>query len=190
MYFAGKGAKRRWERLTVLAIMLAIVAFAAPAQDTKAKRQRWADDADPKPSFAAAHLTQASSGALGTTTSVRYSGQGDFSVTQNPNGVWSYGYEAVLGGAFTRYTVSSSSGFIGWFGPVLGDPGGPPGFPLIIGPTATTPPLLNIHPSPELYSVLRWTAPATGRWDVVGDFTGTGLTTTDVHILRNGISLF
>ena len=39
-------------------------------------------------------------------------------------------------------------------------------------------------------SVVRWTAPAEGNWDVVGQFFGTGATTADVHVLRNSSSIF
>ena len=45
-------------------------------------------------------------------------------------------------------------------------------------------------PGPSSYSVVRWTAPSHGTWDVVGQFFGTGLTTGDVHVLRDGISVF
>lgn len=190
MYFRGQNMQRQKGFVAAVAIFgILLCSSVARAQSAQGKRPLWIDRDNHQVASSAPIQAQLVSSNPKPATGVRYSAQGDFSATQNPNGVWSYGYEAVLGGAFTRYALSSSSGFIGWFGPVLGDPGGPPGFPLIIGPTATNPPLLNIHPSPELYSVLRWTAPASGRWDVVGDFAGTGLTTTDVHILRNGVSL-
>jgi hypothetical protein len=38
--------------------------------------------------------------------------------------------------------------------------------------------------------VVRWTAPSRGRWDVVGEFFGTGATTGDVHVLHNGVAIF
>ena len=45
-------------------------------------------------------------------------------------------------------------------------------------------------PGPSSYTVVRWTAPSRGRWDVVGQFFGTGLTTGDVHVLCNGAAVF
>lgn len=40
------------------------------------------------------------------------------------------------------------------------------------------------------YSVVRWTAPSAGLWDVSGEFDGQGSTSSDVHILRNQHCVF
>ena len=53
-----------------------------------------------------------------------------------------------------------------------------------------TPSVLDMGPGPSSYTVVRWSAPSRGRWDVVGQFFGTGLTTGDVHVLKNGAALF
>lgn len=57
------------------------------------------------------------------------------------------------------------------------------------------PSLLLVHPGPQgQYSVVRWTAPTTGTYEIAGSFLGLdsqGNTTTDVHILLNSsTSLF
>ena len=50
---------------------------------------------------------------------------------------------------------------------------------------------LALHPGPSgEYSVLRWTCPAPGEYDIDATFTGiAGRATTDVHVLHNGRSL-
>lgn len=52
---------------------------------------------------------------------------------------------------------------------------------------------LGLHPGQDnTYSVVRWTAPADGRFAVCGSFIGIDVTgaTTDVHIYHNGTSLY
>ncbi len=51
---------------------------------------------------------------------------------------------------------------------------------------------LALHPGPaNEFSVVRWTAPAAGEIEVAATFTGLAQpTTTDVHVLHNGRSLF
>jgi uncharacterized membrane protein len=114
----------------------------------------------------------------------------DFSFTSNPNRVWSYGYTFGLNNPFSLYTVSGStyfSGEQGWFGPIGGCCA--PGYPLVVAWPIGTPSVLDMGPGPSSYTVVRWTAPSKKRWDVVGEFFGTGLTTGDVHVLRSGHSL-
>lgn len=122
---------------------------------------------------------------------VIYSATQDFSFTLNPNSVWSYGFATSLGGAFSLYSISGttfSSGEAGWFGPIPGATA--PGFPLVVAQPGGIPSVLDMGPGPSSYTVVRWTSPSRGRWDVVGQFFGTGLTTGDVHVLRNGAALF
>ena len=126
------------------------------------------------------------------TSNVIYSAAHDFSFTLNPNSVWSYGFANAVGDTFVLYTVSGStfSGCCeaGWFGPL---PGGAnaPGFPLVVAQPGVIPGVLDLGPGWNTYTVVRWTAPSRGRWDVVGQFFGTGLTTADVHVLKNGTAL-
>jgi hypothetical protein len=65
-----------------------------------------------------------------------------------------------------------------------------PGFPLVVAQPAVIPDVLDMGPGPSSYTVVRWTAPSRGCWDVVGQFFGTGLTTGDVNVLRNGTPVF
>jgi uncharacterized membrane protein len=125
------------------------------------------------------------------TANVVYSAAHDFSTRLNPNSVWSYGISSSVGGAFTLYTISGttfSSGEVGWFGPIPGCCA--PGYPLVTVQPGVVPDVLDMGPGPSSYTVVRWTAPSRGRWDVVGQFFGTGLTTGDVHVLRNGVPVF
>jgi len=125
------------------------------------------------------------------TTNVVYSAAHDFSFTLNPNSVWSYGFTSTLGSGFTLYATSGStffSGEQGWFGPIPGCCA--PGYPLVVAGPNQVPTILDMGPGPSSYTVVRWTAPTRGRWDVVGQFVGTGFTTGDVHVLRNGVAVF
>ena len=120
-----------------------------------------------------------------------YSAAHDFSFTLNPNAAWSYGYTYSVGGAFSLYTTSGStffSGEAGWFGPIAGCCA--PGYPLVVAGPNQVPTVLDMGPGPSSYTVVRWTAPGRGHWNVVGQFFGTGLTTGDVHVLHNGVALF
>ena len=120
-----------------------------------------------------------------------YSAAHDFSFTLNPNAVWSYGYTTTVGGPFSLYTNSGSTYFsneAGWFGPIAGCCA--PGYPLVVAGPNQIPTVLDMGPGPASYTVVRWTAPSRGRWDVVGQFFGTGLTTGDVHVLHNGVAVF
>jgi len=122
---------------------------------------------------------------------VIYSAAHDFSTRLNPNSVWSYGFTTFVGGPFTLDTISGStffSGEVGWFGPIPGFFA--PGYPLVVAGPNQVPTVLDMGPGPSSYAVVRWTAPDKGRWDVVGQFFGTGLTTGDVHVLRNGTPIF
>jgi hypothetical protein len=125
------------------------------------------------------------------TANVVYSAANDFSFTLNPNAAWSYGFTTTVGGPFTLYTTAGStfySGEAGWFGPIPGFFA--PGYPLVVAGPNQVPTVLDLGPGPSSYTVVRWTAPSRGRWDVVGQFVGTGLTTGDVHVLRNGVPIF
>jgi hypothetical protein len=125
----------------------------------------------------------------------------NFSSTSNPSGNWSYGLTPSLGGPFGLYAG------IGFTIPLSPLPtwSTPAGGVLFLGANtsgstytnsfATVPAgFLILHPSGAgEYSVLRWTAPASGTYTATGFFQGVGFigsgTTTDVHVLRNGVPI-
>ncbi|HXJ86842.1 MAG TPA: hypothetical protein VMS18_08515 [Candidatus Binatia bacterium] len=117
----------------------------------------------------------------------------DFSTTMNPAGTWTYGYTSHLGSPFFAYTTSgttTSSNEIGWFGPLPASADAP-GFPLVVVSQSGQPKNLDMLPGPGgEYSVVRWTAPSAGLWDVSGEFDGQGSTSSDVHVLSNERCLF
>jgi len=120
---------------------------------------------------------------------------GSFSIASNPNGDWTYG--SLAGSTFTPLPVSSAavgSGF--WttstnFPVVLGNN---TGATVLYSTWALPTDMLNLHPDPSgIASDVRWTAPSAGTYAIDGLFEGVdyvGPTTTDVHILLNGSSLF
>ena len=116
----------------------------------------------------------------------------EFSATSNPVGVWSYGWTSTLGSSFKLFTNrSSSSGSDFWFGnqPPLG---ANPGYPTVWRSTAVPNDMLLEHPGPAgEYAVLRWTSPIDQTISVSAEFTAQDPhpTSTDVHLLLNGVSL-
>lgn len=135
-----------------------------------------------------------------------YDGAADFSLNSNPNGVWSYGYSATLGGTMTLDLEKTQdiSGLYIWR--KSGSAANGPSF--AFNPTGNTititqptglmiwnPGQLSLHPgSVNLeYCVLRFTAPASGEFQVTGAYSSVDKyygATTDVHILKNGTSIF
>jgi hypothetical protein len=126
-----------------------------------------------------------------------YDPAADFSPTSNPNSVWSYGWSASLGSTLTLYPSHVKMLNLDfWQIPPSGD--NPPYVShngttstIVFASTATYPPgRLGLHPGPSgQYSVVRWTAPANQHVGVSGMFSPLDSTTTDVHILKNGLSL-
>ncbi len=145
----------------------------------------------------------ATAGSVSCATAT-YDAVRDFSSTSNPNGTWSYGWEATLGGAFTLFASERTvyQGLDTWEGP---EGMFEFNFPLVsfnhtgailnyASGVSQPPNMLNLTPSYSgKFSVVRWTAPTTGAFSVAGLFQGidTRNTTTDVHIRQNGtIALF
>jgi hypothetical protein len=129
----------------------------------------------------------------------------DFSATQNPIGRWSYGWTQQFGSAFQLNTERTvQDGIDIWVGPVA-EPSPPGRFPLV-GHNGTAnsvitantvlvqPGQLLLHPGPNgEYAVLRFTADQPNQYFVSASFAGmdfVGPTTTDVHVLVDGQSVF
>lgn len=126
-----------------------------------------------------------------------------FDPNRNPAAIggWSYGFSSSLGGAFSLY----STHFVGggslefWTGGniaeplVVHNPNGSTAYHLW-GTSVLPANQLALHPGRNgEYSILRWTAPAAGTYSFSTLFTGlddSGGTTTDVHVLKNAVSLF
>lgn len=125
----------------------------------------------------------------------------DFSTSANPNGVWTYGYETTLGGPLTLNSTSGASlagtGLEYWQTNIASND------PLlaynatssVINYTSVVvqPGQLFFHPGPQdQYETVRFVAPKAETLQLSALFTGidTTGTTTDVHILLNGTSLF
>jgi len=119
----------------------------------------------------------------------------DFSSTLNPNGPWSYGSTPTLGGAFALIAAGSCGPLAGWQGggAATGSP------PFIYGGVGTcgggTLPsgLLDLHPGVSgAYADVRFTSSAAGLFAISGIFEGIdpSPTSTDVHVLLNGLSIF
>jgi hypothetical protein len=136
-----------------------------------------------------------------------YSAAVDFSDSSNPNGAWSYGYSYGVGSTFipdTTNTASYGPGLAlgGWMGNVDSSPGA--NYPYALknftanpvannGTTVYQPGQLGLQPgSSNEDSIVRWTAPFSGTFNIAVTFSAMDSfgDSTDVHVLRNGSSLF
>ncbi len=124
----------------------------------------------------------------------------DFSSTSNPTGVWSYGWSMTLGSPFILSSNPAvREGLDTWRGNVAPD-GNPAayhngtGAAILLGGSAHyAPGQFGLHPGPNgEYALVRYLAPATGEVSLRSTFAGQDLagTTTDVHVLLNGSSVF
>lgn len=120
----------------------------------------------------------------------------DFSITSNPNGVWSYGWQSSLGSPLNLYTVTDSTTFPGlsaWLEtgmtmyapPFVGhnDTQGTVCYRAFCVPRG----YLHIHPGAnnEL-SVVRWTAPTSGTFFLQGAVRGLdAITSTNFLAILN-----
>ncbi len=128
----------------------------------------------------------------------------DFSSTNNPNGVWSYGWALDLRSPFVlSLNPRVWHGLDSW----LNHRSTPEGHPSVhynaSGRRIITenlalhsePGQLSLHPGyAGEYALVRWTAPEAGNISIASVFTGLSVahqpTTTDVHILHNNQSIF
>jgi uncharacterized repeat protein (TIGR03803 family) len=121
----------------------------------------------------------------------------DFSATNNPDRAWSYGYSLTLGGPLVLYTNTlNADGLNVWLNDVAAQTPN-----VYCNPTNITisntfgqvgPGAFGLHPGTNgEFSVIRLTAPAPALYHVTGSFFGqaSGGTTTDVHVLTNGVAL-
>jgi hypothetical protein len=122
-----------------------------------------------------------------------------FTKNQNPNGPWSYGWSTSLGGGFTPFTTGTvnNDDLEAWNASGLAALGIYRNAKDRLLPVANRifyqPGQLAMHPGPAgQVSVLRWTAPAAGSYDVTAAFRALDAqpATTDVHVLHNGVSKF
>ena len=131
-----------------------------------------------------------------------YSAAGDFSATNNPNGVWSYGWSTTTGSAFNLDAVKATVSALNvWEGIPASDSFGNPSItfnstsnPISISGTIWTPSRLAFHPgSTGQNAIVRWTAPTAGLFAIDAVFQGRSQAagaTTDVHVLHDSASLF
>jgi hypothetical protein len=122
----------------------------------------------------------------------------DFNATTNPTGAWRYGSSNSLGGAFNiTSTPSNFGGADSWFGA-----GSSVVFHnstnTVLHPAGTiyaAPGIIAEHPGANgQFAVIRWTAAQAGSYQVNAGFFGISeagqQTSTDVHVLKNNISVF
>ncbi|MGA8150582.1 MAG: hypothetical protein WB952_06510 [Terriglobales bacterium] len=127
-----------------------------------------------------------------TTKNADYDAVRDFSIQANPNGVWSYGWESTLGAPLTLYTVPDTNCYPG-FGISVWHEEGPCDLPYVAhndtdkqicyGSFCVPPTYLQLHPgrSGEL-TVLRWTAPSSGKFLMQTIFVGLDCCTTSTYV--------
>jgi len=139
--------------------------------------------------------------ALGQT---QYDVAEDFSLDGNPNGVWSYGHTTTLGGTFVLYPYSTNnwagySFMHAWYSGISWDDS-----PQIMKNISDQRQIFGtldylagqtiLHPGQnDEKSIARFTAPEDASYEIDATFEGRDYvwgTTTDVHVLVNGVSIF
>ena len=138
----------------------------------------------------------------------------DFSFRDNPNKVWQYGFSETNSLAPDQFRVDQqsdrvdmqcdSTGSIGFWHPAANKGPGPGYYPYVAYNTTKQPQVgckgWAVRPgeiameasNSGQYSLVRFVAPVAGKYKVSAQFEGIhyGLSTTDVHVLHNGTSLF
>jgi hypothetical protein len=136
--------------------------------------------------------------ALSALPAAAYDATSEFSATQNANGVWSYGSTGSnLNDPLSLYTGTAAAGGADFWV----SPGGVPELGkagaidyTCCGSVDVPAGTLIAHPGPGgQYSVLRFTAPSAGSYQVSAAFWGddyAGTTSTDVHVHTNAGDAF
>ena len=131
----------------------------------------------------------------------------DFSLKDNPNKVWQYGYSATSSlstDQFRADTQSDTTGTVGFWHPGANNGPGPGYYPYIAYNSSRQSQFGSPHgwavragevameaSTTGQYSLIRFVAPLAGTYKVSAQFTGVHVwSTTDVHVLHNGASLF
>jgi hypothetical protein len=153
--------------------------------------------------------------ATGAVTAQTYTSSAGFSPTSNPNGVWSFGHTPNLGGPFSYFTVNGSFAADGTGAPLAywsaATPDAGPNVvhnatadpQILMGTAALDPGALVLGAGGDYvglingYAVARFSVPTTATYALDALFKGVQIapacsegTTTDVHILVNGSSVF
>jgi hypothetical protein len=130
-----------------------------------------------------------------------YNAVTDFSLKSNPNGVWSYGgLSAVTGGTFTAFTTSTDNsaypGVLSWSngGSIpysVSDTLNTTGSSVLISVTVDLPPNQVSIDGEDLIADLRFTAPATGVYDLSGLFQRDDIyaNPVNVYVVENGTTI-
>lgn len=132
---------------------------------------------------------------VGSVSATNYNARHDFSVNDNPNGVWSLGWSYSLGGTMTVYSDYSqdSHGRSGWRDESLYPEDDIPHVSAVHGSVfdySYGTDELAFHPGwNDEYSIIRWTAPFAGTADVTGEFAGAHWNDKVVYVYHNSNEL-
>ena len=141
---------------------------------------------------------QAGSAQTQNPATADYDAVRDFSIISNPNGVWSYGWLSSRGSPLNLYAMTDTttfSGLIAWLESGMLTP------PLVAHNDTQNvvcflsfcvpPAYLQLHPGPNKeVSVVRWTAPTSGKFFLQGAVEGLDLyTTTNLYVVLNSEKL-
>ncbi len=132
----------------------------------------------------------------------------DFSLQNNPNTVWQYGYSETSSLDPAQFRIDKAKGALGPIGfwhPTVSDPPGPGYYPYVAYNSAKQTQLGSSNgwaaragqvameaSNSGQYSLIRFVAPAAGMYKITARFEGIhfSLSSTDVHVLHNAKSLF
>ena len=143
------------------------------------------------------------SALLLTQAALAYDATADFSPTSNPNGVWTYGTAASVGGVFSAYTSNAATSATTSGGIALWSNSSPADVPWFgnagasgwacCGTVQVAKNTLTMHPGGAGdYSIVRFTSPVAATYLVNASFWAqdTVGTNTDVHVYKSASSLW
>jgi hypothetical protein len=132
-------------------------------------------------------------GAISTSFGQVYDAFAGFSGTQNPIGVWSYGWSTDLAGPLTVYPDTfAKEGGTNWTDFTIEASGDPNVAYVPVGDTGVDVPAgtMAFHPGPgNQFSHCRFTAPIAGVYNIAANFTSISYGGPHGYVLHNGVSL-
>ena len=129
-----------------------------------------------------------------TVSPLSWNATADFSTVRNPNGAWSAGWMLPLGSQFHLYPTVTTQGVQQWYDAAIPSGDHTPTIWKNTGSTTefgVAPGQLSLHPGPRgQYSVLRWTATTSQKYNVVIQAFAGDRADESATLFRNGTSIW
>ncbi len=136
--------------------------------------------------------------ANGITILQKYNLTNEFSLTNNPNGVWSYGSKPSVNGSFTIFSNIRNDAVNNFFGWNFSSSGAEYDICVIKNYSGNfvygvPSGYVTLHPGPNpsnIHTVVRWTAPISGTISIQGSYLAGDSGLVDLYIVQNSITFW